>query len=118
MKTNIIAAALIVWSTCSLAFTVDEARFFAYTYHPQLKLNVMLSRNKCPINGKGWNGYAETYQDTSGITRKSCWAWYDEKETVLSVCAISIKDNKAGNCIFYSKEYFRDVSTLPKSAFK
>lgn len=119
MKTNIIAVALIVWSTCSLAFTVDESRFFAYTYHSGYGMHIMLSPGKCPIKGKEWEGYAETYQETwGGITRKSCWAFAKEMGGAIAVCPISIKEQDIGECIFISKEYFRDVSTLPRSAFK
>ena len=50
---------LLLGLSTAYAFTVDEGRFFAYVFHPQYKLHIMLWHERCPLNGKGWDGYAQ-----------------------------------------------------------
>lgn len=97
------------------AITVDYDRFFAYVYQPTNRFHIMLSHSPCPVS-KNFSGYAEQVPPNGAKPWPSCWSPAEDNKNVIAICPIV--EGKISYCQFVSKEYFKDVASLPKAAFR
>lgn len=116
MKRLLAIAALAAAMTSASAITIDASRFFAYVRHTGNGFHIMLSHSPCPLQNKGFTGYAEQVPPHVNNPWPSCWKTDAKSPNVVVICAI-VDKKEIGACQFVSKDFFRDVASLPRSAF-
>lgn len=116
MKTTIAAILLTAATGTASAITIDESKFFAYVRQPYSGFHVMLSHRPCHLKNSGFAGYAEQVPPHRSTVWPSCWKRDEDNSNVIVICAI-IDNREVGACQLISQDYFRDVASLPRSAF-
>lgn len=96
-----------------------ELDAFAYAYHPGLKMHIALFRSECPIKDDSWEGQAKMESALYGNKWEACWGWMNNDRLSIGVCPINAEKEEIGECIYISKDHFKDVAEMKKRmAFK
>ena len=101
--------------------TVDVKEWFSYVDHQQAGQVALLSRKKCPVKWAGVSAMnAKMFVPTAQKHIPACWYESsnvdDNGSPIVVVCLRDLKE-MGTSCNRYSKRYFLNTSSLPRSGF-